>query len=551
VLIQLYQPFLPKLDHNHFFNPFTASMQLTGAQLIGFTASRQGNSTFTGIEAQSGSSLPPDFYEATPGEIDLAVQLAAKAFKTYSQTSGEQRAVFLERIGEEIMGLGDELIRRCMQETALPEVRLTGERGRTVSQLRLFATVLREGSWVEARIDTALPDRQPPRPDLRRMLIPLGPVGVFGASNFPLAFSVAGGDTASALAAGCPVVFKGHPAHPATSEMVGAAIVRAAQVTGMPEGVFSLVQGGSVAVGMALVQHPLIKAIGFTGSFRGGKALYDAAVRREEPIPVYAEMGSTNPVFVLPGIIREKGPALAEGLAASVTLGVGQFCTNPGLFVALENDHTTQFIERTGQALAGSVPGAMLTGNMLKAYREGIARLTAIPGTRVTAQVQAPDGRAGAVLLQTRSQEFIENPELAEEVFGPSTVAIVAPSPAEMMTIAEGLKGHLTATVHGTEEDLQEFQPLLQLLTQKVGRLIINSFPTGVEVSYAMQHGGPYPATTDSRSTSVGTAAIARFVRPLCFQGFPDSLLPDALKSGNPLGIWRTVNGEWTKNEIK
>lgn len=526
-------------------------MQLTGAQLIGFGTSRQGTTTFTGMDAGTGQALSPDFHEATPAEVDQAVRLAAAAFPAYSQTTPGQRAAFLERIGEEITALGDELLEQCTRETALPAARLTGERGRTVNQLRLFATVLREGSWVEARIDTALPDRQPPRPDLRRMLIPLGPVGVFGASNFPLAFSVAGGDTASALAAGCPVVFKGHPAHPATSELVGAAIVRAARATGMPEGVFSLVQGGSVAVGMALVEHPLVKAIGFTGSFRGGKALFDAASRREEPIPVYAEMGSTNPVFVLPGILREKGAALAEGLAASVTLGVGQFCTNPGLFVALEGDDTAQFIHQTGQALAASAPGAMLTGNILKAYRSGVDRLTGVPGTRVAAQAQAPDGRAGAVLFQAEAQSFIQNPELAEEVFGPSTVAVVAHSRDELLTIADGLKGHLTATVHGTDEDLREYQPLLQRLAGKVGRLVINGFPTGVEVSHAMQHGGPYPATTDSRTTSVGTAAISRFVRPLCYQGFPDALLPDALKNANPLNIWRLVDGEWTKGRVR
>ncbi len=526
-------------------------MQLTGGQLIGSHKSRQGNKTFTGYRAETGKSLEPDFTEATSDEVDQAVRLAARAAKIYSQTTPENRATFLDRIADEILSLGDALISRCMQETALPEARLTGERGRTAGQLKLFATVLREGSWVEARIDTALPDRQPlPRPDLRRMLIPLGPVGVFGASNFPLAFSVAGGDTASALAAGCPVVFKGHPAHPGTSELVGAAIIRAAQATGMPEGVFSLVQGGSVEVGMALVNHPLIKAIGFTGSFRGGKAIFEAANRREEPVPVYAEMGSTNPVFVLPGIIREKGASLANALAASVTLGVGQFCTNPGLFVALHDEHTEEFISQAGKALAATVPGAMLTGPMLKAYREGIAKLTAIGNTQVVAQADASDGKAGAVMLRTDARQFVENPELAEEVFGPSTVGIVAHSPEELMTIADGLKGHLTATVHGTEEDLREYKPLLDVLGQKVGRLIINAFPTGVEVGYAMQHGGPYPAATDSRTTSVGTAAISRWARPLCYQGFPDDLLPEALKNGNPLGIWRMVNGEWTQSAV-
>lgn len=526
-------------------------MQLTGGQLIGYGTSRQGNINFTGFQAETGKPLEPDFTEATSAETDRAVRLAGAASAAYGQTSPERRAVFLEKIAEEIIALGDTLISRCMQETALPEARLTGERARTVGQLKLFATVLREGSWVESRIDTAMPDRQPlPRPDLRRMLIPLGPVAVFGAGNFPLAFSVAGGDTASALAAGCPVVFKGHPAHPATSEMVGAAIIKAAQATGMPEGVFSMVQGASVEVGMALVNHPLIRAIGFTGSFRGGKAIFDAANRREEPIPVYAEMGSTNPVFLLPGIVREKGATLANALAGSVGLGVGQFCTNPGLFVTLKDEHSEEFISQAGKTLAATVPGAMLTSNMLNAYREGIARLTAIGNTRVVAQAEAPDGRAAAALLRTDASQFINHPELAEEVFGPSTVAVVAHTPEELMTIAKGLKGHLTATVHGTDEDLREYKSLLDLLGQKVGRLIINAFPTGVEVSHAMQHGGPYPATTDSRTTSVGSAAISRWARPLCYQGFPDDLLPEALRNSNPLGIWRMVNGEWTRSIV-
>ncbi len=522
-------------------------MTLTGQQLIGFATSVDPQKSFTGINAATGQTLEPAFYEASAAEIDQAIKLADQAFGRYRQTTPERRATFLDTIGEEILKAGDELIQLCMQETALPEARLTGERMRTVNQLKLFAQLLREGSWVEARIDTALPDRQPPRPDLRRMLVPLGPVGVFGASNFPLAFSVAGGDTASALAAGCPVVFKGHPAHPGTSELVGQAIIRAAKATGMPEGVFSLVQGASIAVGMAIVEHPLIKAIGFTGSYRGGKAIFDAAMRRDEPIPVYAEMGSTNPVFILPGILKEKGAAVAEGLAGSVTLGVGQFCTNPGLFVTLHGPDSDTFIAQTGELLTKSACGSMLTSGIFKAYQEGIKKLAAIPGTQRITQSNGDGQKAYATLLQTSAKNLLVHPELAEEVFGPSSVAVTADSKEELLQLAAQLRGHLTATVHGTEADLKEYASLLDILTQKVGRILINGYPTGVEVSHAMQHGGPFPATTDSRSTSVGSAAIGRFARPVCYQNFPNDLLPDALKTENPLKIWRLVNGEWTK----
>ncbi|MDO1448907.1 aldehyde dehydrogenase (NADP(+)) [Rhodocytophaga aerolata] len=528
-------------------------MTLTGQHIIGNSFSNQGTQTFTGINPATNNKLETTFYEATQAEVDQAVQLAAKAFFAYRKTSPEQKATFLERIAEEIMALGDLLIKQCMAETALPEARLTGERGRTTTQLKLFATVLREGSWLDARIDTALPDRQPlPRPDIRQIHIPLGVVGIFGASNFPFAFSVAGGDTASALAAGCTVVVKGHPAHPGTSEMVGRAIQKAAQDTGMPEGVFSMLHGTSHEVGMAMVNHPLVKAIGFTGSYRGGKALFDAAAKREEPIPVYAEMGSTNPVFVLPQALKERSATIADGLSKSVTLGVGQFCTNPGLVVTLQSEATKAFITKTGEYLRATAPATMLTPVMSQSFNKGIAHLKSVAGVEVVAEVEGKpaSNAAGAVLLQSTGKALQQNPQLAEEVFGPSTVYITCDTKEEILETARNLKGHLTATLHATPQDLEEYKELIDILENKVGRLLINGYPTGVEVGYAMVHGGPYPATTDSRSTSVGTAAIKRFARPVCYQDFPAVLLPDALKNENPLNIWRLVNGAWSKESI-
>ncbi len=528
-------------------------MALTGQQIIGNSFSKQGTNTFTAVNPATGENLNTIFYEATISEVDKAIRLAASAFTVYRKKTPVEKAAFLERIAEEIMALGDALIKRCMEETALPEARLTGERARTTGQLKLFAQVIREGSWIDARIDTALPDRQPlPRPDIRQMQIPLGVAGIFGASNFPFAFSVAGGDTASALAAGCTVVVKGHPAHPGTSEMVGNAIMKAAQATGMPEGVFSMVQGTSYEVGMAMVNHPLVKAIGFTGSFRGGKALFDAATLREEPIPVYAEMGSTNPVFILPGALKERQDKIADGLSKSVTMGVGQFCTNPGLVLTLASAEADNFIKKAGELIATTAAGTMLTKAIYQAYDTGIQKLLSIPEVSLVAQSKTDGnpGKAAAAMLQSRSGILQQHPELAEEIFGPSTVCITCNSKDELLETARNLTGHLTATLHGTPEDLEEYRDLVDILENKVGRLLVNGYPTGVEVGYAMVHGGPYPATTDVRSTSVGTAAIKRFARPVCYQDFPESLLPEALRNSNPLQLWRQVNGEWTKNSI-
>ncbi|MDX2030766.1 MAG: aldehyde dehydrogenase (NADP(+)) [Blastocatellia bacterium] len=496
-----------------------------------------------------------EFDEATAAQIDRAVEAAEGAFDAYRRLPAADRAAFLERIGVEIEALGDDLLTVANQETSLPIAeRLAGERGRTVNQLRMFAALIREGTWVEARIDRAMPDRKPvPKPDLRRMLLPLGPVAVFGASNFPLAFSVAGGDTASALAAGCPVVVKAHPAHPATSELVAGAIAKAARETGMPAGVFSMLHSTRNEMAVALVKHPLIKAVGFTGSLRGGRALFDAASSRPDPIPVYAEMGSVNPVFLLPGALQERAETLAEGLKNSVTLGVGQFCTCPGLAVGVQGERFTQFSERLKELIAQASPGPMLYAGILQAYDAGVKSLSAIEGVQ-TFQASATGDlnriEARPSMFVATGITFFEHPRLQEEVFGPSTVVVGCDSRAEMERVARSLEGHLTVTIHGTDADLAEYASLVEILERKAGRLVFNGFPTGVEVCPSMQHGGPYPATTDSRTTSVGTAAISRFARPVAYQNFPQAALPAELRNDNPRGIWRLVDGQMSCEAI-
>jgi 2,5-dioxopentanoate dehydrogenase len=531
-------------------------MHLTGLNFIGNKRSGEGERTFRALNPATNSEMGPVFHDAAKREVEEAVEKAAAAFPAYSNMNGNQRADFLDMIAEEIIDLGDALIKRCNEETALPEARLTGERGRTVNQLRLFVQLLREGSWIDTRIDTAAPERQPvPKPDVRSMQTAIGPVAVFGSSNFPLAFSVAGGDTASALAAGCTVIFKAHPAHPGTCEMIAGAILNAVKKMNLPEGVFSMLHGLSTDVGMSLVTNPLIKAVGFTGSFRGGKALYDAAVSRPEPIPVYAEMGSINPIFVLPGALRERSEEVAKGLAASVTLGVGQFCTNPGLVVYPESDHADKFLKTITDIFRQQNAGTMLTPIIQKAYNDGIVRMAEQTGVQVLSHGEGIEtnekvhghNRGIPYALHTTSAHFLSNPALEEEVFGPSTLIVTAKSMDDMLAIAGNMKGHLTASLHGTEEDLQKHTELINILRRKVGRLIFNGFPTGVEVSHSMVHGGPFPATTDSRMTSVGTRAIYRFTRPVCYQNFPDTMLPDALKNANPLRIWRLVDGEMRK----
>jgi 2,5-dioxopentanoate dehydrogenase len=521
-------------------------MQLHGKNIIAgeTVASTAGSFTARGELAA--------FEQATESHVHSALEAAGNAFQEYRKVSPERRAAFLERIGAELEALGDELLAAANAETALPIAeRLAGERGRTVNQLRMFAALIREGSWVDARIDRAIPDRKPlPKADIRRMLIPIGPVAVFGASNFPLAFSVAGGDTASALAAGCPVVVKAHPAHPATSELAARAITKAAQDTGMPAGVFSLLHSTRNEIAIALVKHPLAAAVGFTGSLRAGRALFDAASSRPNPIPVYAEMGSTNPVFILPGALRERAEAIAEGLKNSVTLGVGQFCTCPGLAIGVSDEEFSRFSDKLTDLFTGAAPGTMLYPGILQSYDAGVKTRAAIEGVQTiqassTGELVKTEARPS--LFATDARTYAKHHELGEELFGPATVLVCCNSRDEMELIAHNLEGHLTATIHGTAEDLAEHASLVAILEQKAGRLLFNGFPTGVEVCPSMQHGGPYPATTDSRTTSVGTAAIHRFARPVAYQSFPQDALPLELQDVNSSGIWRLVDGQLTK----
>lgn len=521
-------------------------------QIIGFDHSGTGSERFYSYNPAAQSTTEYFFYKATPAEVDLAATKASAAFQVYRKKSGLEKAGFLRAIADGISALGNELITICCNETGLPQGRIEGEKMRTVNQLKMFADLLTEGSWVDARIDTALPGRTPvPKPDLRSFQTPLGPVVVFGASNFPLAFSVAGGDTASALAAGCPVVVKAHPAHPATSSIIGEVIQKAGKKTNMPDGVFSLVFDNGIDVGVQLVKHPAVKAVGFTGSYKAGKALFDIAANRSEPIPVYAEMGSTNPVFILPGAMKVRGQEIAAAYSASVTLGVGQFCTNPGLLIyEAQDDNFDQTLENAFGATAG---GVMLTAPILNAYQSAIERNTSIEGVKKLATATVQPGNphhATPVLLKTTSDVFNNKPELAEEIFGPAGIVVPARTKQEIIALAQNLKGHLTATVHGTEEELPAYRELLDILEQKVGRVIINGFPTGVEVCPAMVHGGPYPSTTDSKTTSVGTAAIFRFTRPVCYQNVPQDLLPAELRNRNELRISRIVNGERSTNDV-
>ena len=517
-----------------------------GCNIIGNTISGKGSVQERAIDPAKGEPIDPIFFSATDEEIKHAVSLAQAAEEEYGKLSGKQKARFLRQIAEEIDLLGSELIKRCVWETALPETRIVSERGRTVNQLLLFADLVEEGSWMDARVDTALPDRQPvAKPDLRRMLVPLGPIAVFCASNFPLAFSVAGGDTAAALAAGNPVIVKAHRSHPGTAELVGTAIARAVKKQHLPEGIFSLLHGPGKTVGTSLVTHPALRAASFTGSQAGGKALFDAAAARPDPIPVYAEMGSINPVFLLPEALAQKQDVLAEGLKGSVILGVGQFCTNPGLIVALKSEALSSFVDKVAKSIEGSSPGTLLNAKIKSAYESGLDRQIRTPGVNLVAQAASTGqpNQASPALLCVYAEVYLASEYLQREVFGPSTLFVLCDSRNQLLKIAHTLKGELTATIHGTDKDLQEYTQLVTFLTRKVGRIIFNGFPTGVEVCPSMHHGGPYPASTNALFTSVGTASIYRFVRPVCFQGFPDSALPEELKTGNPLGIWRTVDG--------
>jgi alpha-ketoglutaric semialdehyde dehydrogenase len=527
---------------------------LTGKSIIGFQrgiSENDENGSFRAFDPAAGEWLAPYYYPASVEEVDQAAQLASRAFEIYGRSPSKVRTAFLRQIAANIENLGETLAARTTQETGLPAARIQGESARTCYQLRLFAEMVEEGSWVDARIDRADPDRTPLRkPDVRSMLRPLGPVVVFCAGNFPLAFSVAGGDTAAALAGGNPVIVKAHHAHPGTAELVGLAVSQAARDCDLPEGVFSLVYGPGNEVGAQLIQHPLIKAGGFTGSRAGGQALMSLAAARPEPIPFYAEMSSVNPIFILPGALGERSETIAAGLHGSVTLGAGQFCTNPGL-VFLPGADSEALIRMLGELMAQTPPFTMLTAGISLAYRGGVSALRQHSRVGLLAEQpvasQASDCLAGAALFATDARTFLEDSGLSAEVFGPSTLLVRYSSPEELLDSARSLEGQLTATIHATEAELSEWGELIGILERKAGRLVLNAFPTGVEVGPAMVHGGPFPATSDGRSTSVGTRAAFRFVRPVCYQDFADAALPDELKESNPLRIWRIVDGQLTK----
>jgi 2,5-dioxopentanoate dehydrogenase len=520
---------------------------LTGEMFLGADRVLGTAGSVHGVDPRSGRSVEPAYGLGSRDDVARAAAQAAEAFEVYRATDPKDRAAFLDRVADHIDALGDDLVGRVQLETGIVEPRVRGELARTTNQLRLFAELVREGSWVGARIDTALPDRAPlPRPDIRQRKVPLGPVAVFGASNFPLAFSVAGGDTAAALAAGCPVVVKAHSAHPGTSEMVAGAIARAVAEQGLPAGTFSMVYGSGAEVGIALVTDPRIKAVGFTGSRAGGLALARAAAERPVPIPVYAEMSSINPVFLMPGALAADPEGIAAAYVQSLTVGVGQLCTNPGLVFAVDGPEVDTFLAATAAAVADCPALPMLNPGIHSAFRDGVAALADSPGVRaVGAGQEDPALAAGgqAHVFATTGDAFLSDPALQQEVFGSSSLVVRVSSVAQLADVAAALEGQLTATLHAVETDHAAAAELLPVLEDKVGRLVFNGWPTGVEVGHAMVHGGPFPATSDGRSTSVGTLAIERFVRPVAYQDAPAALLPAAIDTGNTLGIWRQVDG--------
>ena len=530
-------------------------MQLTGRSILGMHLAATGGKTLRATNPSTGEQLEPFFYAASAEEVDRAGSLAASAFASFSRLSGKAKAKFLRRIAEHIESLGEEFVSRAVQETALPAARIKSETARTCFQLRLFAELVEEGSWVNARIDRGDPNRTPlPKPDVRSMSRPLGPVAVFCASNFPIAFSVAGGDTASAFAAGNPVVVKAHAAHLGTAEMVGQAVRDAARDCEMPDGVFSLLFGAGTSVGIALVNHPVIKAVGFTGSRSGGRALMQQAAARPEPIPVYAEMSSVNPVFILPGAMKERRAEIAKGLHASVTLGAGQFCTKPGVVILQNDSQAREFAGELGSLMKSTQDYTLLSSQIHGSYQAGVETRAQQKQVEAVAVISSEPEKAGyhvgPSLFETDASAFLKNDQLAAEIFGPSTLLVRHSSRDELLEIARNLEGHLTATLHGTEADLRDYADLIAILETRVGRLIFNGYPTGVEVCHAMVHGGPFPATSDGRSTSVGTQAIYRFTRLICYQNFADAVLPDELKNENPLGVWRLVDGRMTPDPL-
>ena len=526
---------------------------ITGKNYIGNNLSAKGIKTYTTFNPQLNKENEFNFVEATTEEIDQAVHLATNAYDQFSGLSGKRKAEFLNAIADEILALDALLITTYCSESGLPEGRAKGERGRTIGQLRSFAEMVKEGSWVEASLDTAIPDRTPiPKADLRKMLIPLGPVVVFGASNFPLAYSTAGGDTAAAFAAGCPVIVKSHPMHAGTGELVASAIIKAAVKTKMPNGVFSNLNSSGHEVGVALVKHAGVKAVGFTGSINGGRALFDLASQREEPIPVFAEMGSINPVVILPKAVEKRGERLANTYASSITLGSGQFCTNPGLLLGIKGEALTVFIKHLSDAIVKIEPSCMLHPNIIGAYESNKQKAVSQSGLQVMADYDSDikSNYARQTITTVEGKTFLENPTLHQEVFGPYSIVVQCENKDQLERIITHLEGQLTGTIIAEESELNEHKEIVRALQGRVGRLIYNGVPTGVEVCPSMHHGGPYPASTDSRFTAVGIHSVKRWVRPISYQDWPDSQLPDALKNSNPLGISRLVNGKMTSSKI-
>ena len=509
-------------------------MSLTGQHFIAGNRSAAGSSTFTGVDPSTGDELPTSFHDATNAEINEAVVAAQAAFFELQKVSGEKLGDLLDAIATKIEAAGDILLDRAHAETALPMMRLQGERGRTCNQMRMFAQMARDGSWRQPRIDVGDPNRKPPKPDVRTLLYGIGPVSVFGASNFPLAIGVVGTDTVCALAAGCPVIVKAHPAHPGTCEILGEIVSAAIADAGLPAGSFSMLQSNSNESGAEFVRHPGICAVAFTGSLSGGRALYDIACSRPNPIPFYAEMGSSNPVFLLPGALAERSEKIAEGYVQSVTMGVGQFCTNPAVVLGCESESLESFISATSEAASNYAPQTMLHPGIHKAYESGRQRLGATDGvTQVAVSASDADNSAHEAVCAIYAADFsvLESAAELEEIFGPTSTIYKCQSRDQMIKFASGLDGHLTATIHGTEQDLLDHADLVNILQHKVGRIVFNGFPTGIDVCNAMHHGGPYPAATHSFYTSIGHHSIYRFTKPVCFQGFPESMLPEQLKS--------------------
>ncbi|MFP6901428.1 MAG: aldehyde dehydrogenase (NADP(+)), partial [Opitutales bacterium] len=527
----------------------SADMPEIETSLLGFSRGDSAGDVFRARNSITGEDLPVGYAVASAEETDRSVEMAEQAAGFLAKLSGRSKANFLRKVADNVDEIVEALVTVVTAETGLPEPRVRGETGRTSGQLRLFADLVEEGAWVDARIDHAMPDRQPiPKPDLRSMLRPIGPVGVFCASNFPLAFSVAGGDTASAFAAGCPVIVKAHHAHPGTALAIGEAVVEAVRSCGLPEGVFSLLYGGGRTVGQRLVSHPSLKAVGFTGSRSGGRALFDLAASRPEPIPVYAEMSSVNPVFLLPSALENRCEEIAQGFQASATLGVGQFCTNPGIALYEDGGAGDAFKSSYVKLMEEIASAPMLHEGIRDAYGDGLSSRAVHSGVEVLTDVPTERGPGGcdasAAVFGTTASTLLADDSLADEIFGPSTLLVACQGLEQMLEVARQLEGQLTASIFGSADELAANQDLVDILETKAGRLLFNQFPTGVEVCHSIVHGGPYPATSDGRSTSVGTAAILRFTRPVCYQGFPEERLPDELKDANPLNIQRVINGE-------